>query len=400
MNSNPSILTFADPSQLCLEIPTAQLAIASQQSQNFSGPNACWNAYLNSLCASAVLPWLREEFAPQAKVWQGLTTHTHFWEFVNGVAVTLDNVRFVLIPSESIDIDEMRVPQEWIDIPSWSADYYLAVQVEPDEGWVRVWGYATHQQLKTRGTYDASDRTYYLNAEDAIAQSAAPRAIADISVLWVARQLGIEEATKAAIAPLPALSLAQADSLLARLGDRSIMVPRLAIPFTLWGALLEHGGWRKQLYQRRLGRQEQWSAIEWLQRGVSQFAEQFGWERVNLQSAWQGARGEETSAPSSVLSRQLLIEGQAYELRAIPIGNLEERIWRFELRNTAVGGMIPNGFKLRLLSEDLQSFDNNEDVATGVVERLYVEVAIAPGEGIVWEVEPAPEDSDLEILRF
>ncbi|MCU0536190.1 MAG: DUF1822 family protein [Hydrococcus sp. Prado102] len=391
MNPNPSILTFAEPSQLCLEIPIEKREVASRQSQNFSTPNACWNAYLNSLCASAVLPWLQEEFAPQAKVWRGLTAYTHFWEFVNGIAVTLDSVRFLLIPSESIDIDEMRVPQEWIDIPSWSADYYLAVQVEPDEGWVRVWGYATHQQLKTRGTYDASDRTYCLDAEDAIA---------DISVLWVARQLGIEEATKAAMSPLPALSLAQADSLLARLGERAVIVPRLAVPFTLWGALLEHGGWRKQLYQKRLGRQEQWSAIEWLQRGVSQFAEQLGWERVNLQTAWQGARGEETTAPSSVLSRQLSIEGRAYELRAIPIGNLEERIWRFELRNTAVGGMIPNGFKLRLLTEDLQFFDNNEDVATGLVERLYVEVAIAPGEGLVWEVEPTPEDSDLEILRF
>lgn len=391
MTSNPSILTFADPSQLCLEIPTAQFAVASRQSQHFSSSNACWNAYLNSLCAAAVVPWLQEEFDPQAKIWQGLTAYSHFWEFVNGVAITLDNVRILLIPSESIDIDEMRVPQEWIDIPSWSADYYLAVQVEPDEGWVRVWGYATHQQLKTRGTYDASDRTYTLDAEDAIA---------DVSVLWVARQLGIEETTKAAIAPLPALSLAQADNLLARLGDRSIIVPRLAIPFTMWGALLEHGGWRKQLYQKRLGRQEQWSAIEWLQRGVSEFAQQWGWERVSLQSAWQGSRGEETAAPASILSRQLAIEGQAYELRAIPVGNLEERVWRFELRNTAMGGMIPSGFKLRLLTEDLQAFDNNEDVASEVVERLYVEVAIAPGEGIVWEVEPSPEDSDLEILRF
>jgi Protein of unknown function (DUF1822) len=391
MNSNPTILTFAEPSQLCLEIPAAQRAIASQQSQNFSTSNACWNAYLNSLCVSAVLPWLQEEFDAQAKVWQGLTAYTHFWEFVNGIAITLNNIRFLLIPSESIDLDEMRVPQEWLDIPSWSADYYLAVQVEPDEGWVRVWGYATHQQLKTMGTYDASDRTYLLNAEDAIA---------DISVLWVARQLGIEDSTKAAVAPLPALSLAQADSLLARLGDRAVIVPRLAVPFTLWGALLEHGGWRKQLYQRRLGRQEQWSAIEWLQRGVSQFAEQWGWERVSLQGTWQGARGEETIAPSSVLSRQLTIEGQAYELRVIPIGNLEERIWRFELRNTAIGGTVPSGFKLRLLTEDLQSFDNNEDVAPEVVERLYVEVAIAPGEGLVWEVEPTPEDGDLEILRF
>jgi len=26
------------------------------------------------------------------------------------------------------------VPQEWVDIPEWAADYYLAVQVNPDSG--------------------------------------------------------------------------------------------------------------------------------------------------------------------------------------------------------------------------------------------------------------------------
>lgn len=65
-----------------------------------------------------------------------------------------------------------------------------------------------------------------------------------------------------------------------------------------------------------------------------------------------------------------------------------------------MGAAIPGGFKLRLLTEDLQPFPNNEDVATTAVELLFVDVALQPGEGIVWEIEPLPENYDREILRF
>jgi hypothetical protein len=100
------------------------------------------------------------------------------------------------------------------------------------------------------------------------------------------------------------------------------------------------------------------------------------------------------------LSRQLVIAGQTYELRIIPINNLLGGIWRFELCNASPGGCIPGGFKLRLLTEDRQPFENNEDVATTASERLYVEVELGSGEGLVWETEPIPENYDMEILRF
>ncbi|PSO81051.1 MAG: hypothetical protein BRC41_15925 [Cyanobacteria bacterium QH_9_48_43] len=47
-----------------------------------------------------------------------------FWEVVNGTAIALSGVRLVLIPSEAADLSELRVPQEWVDIPSWGGDYY------------------------------------------------------------------------------------------------------------------------------------------------------------------------------------------------------------------------------------------------------------------------------------
>lgn len=374
---------FADPKQVWLESP-----LAPTEEYQFSTPSSRWNAILNSICLNTVLPWLTE-YAPQAKVEFNSAALPSFWELVNGTAIGMNTTRLVLIPSETIDPSELRVPQEWVDIPSWAADYYLAVQVS-DQGWVRIWGYTTHQQLKVKGHCDPSDRTYSLDEEDLIL---------DLNVLWVARQLCPQEPTRGASTPLPALPLAQAENLLQRLGDPAISTPRLEVPFEFWGALLEHGGWRQRLYERRQGLPEQWSILQWLQAGISNFAQQIGWQQIQFQPNLVGARGVEQPTTVPVLSRQLLIAGQAYQLQVIPQGNPEERIWRFQLLSL-LGAPIPSGFKLRLLTEDLQTFANNEDTATTAVDRLYIEVALESGEGVVWEIEPVPENYNQEILRF
>ncbi|NDJ22169.1 DUF1822 family protein [Nostoc sp. B(2019)] len=389
MTADTSVFIFANPTDLILEIPTATQNRANPQTQSFSNLASRYQAYINELCLSAVLPWLQEDLTPQAKVWPNPTVLSSFWELVNGIALTSGASRFILVPSETIDLSELRVPQEWVDIPSWAGDYYLAVQVEPDEGYVKVWGYCTHEQLKAKGNYDVGDRTYSLDATDIIK---------DISVLAVARELCPEELTRRTIQQLPTIPQQQAQNLIDRLGNPEILTPRLAIPFQLWGALIEHGGWRQNLYQRRLGLPEQWSVLQWLQSGVSQVAETVGWGELHLELSAR-ARGIEETQPQQVLSRQLAIAGQIYEL-ITPQGEPEATIWRFELRNIAVGAAIPGGFKLRLLTEDLQSFPNNEDIAITAVEQLYVEVSLEPGEGIVWEIEPLPENYDREILKF
>lgn len=383
--------TFANPTDLILEIPTPAQNQANLQSPAFSNPTSRYQGYINELCLSAVLPWLQEDFTRQAKVWPTTTALPSFWELVNGTAVVLDATRFILVPSETIDLSELRVPQEWVDLPSWVGDYYLAVQVEADEGYVRVWGYCTHEQLKNQGSYDAGDRTYSLDATEIIN---------DISVLAVTQEFCPQTNTRSAISPLPNLPQQQAQNLINRLGKSEVLTPRLAIPFQLWGGLIEHGGWRQSLYQQRLGLPEQWSVLQWLQNGVSQAAENIGWGRLNLQLSYVGGRGVEDTQPDSILSRQLAIAGQTYELLVTPQGEADVLVWRFELRNATVGAAIPGGFKLRLLTEDLQPFPNNEDIATNAVEQLFVEVALEPGEGIVWEVEPLPENYDREILKF
>ncbi|MBD2253942.1 DUF1822 family protein [Nostoc parmelioides] len=387
MTANPTVFTFADSTDLILEIPDS--TTANIDSQLFSHPYSRYQAYLNELCLKAVLPWLQEDFSTQTKVWPSTITLASLWELVNGTAVTIDGKRFILVPSENIDHSELRVQQEWVDLPTWAGDYYLAVQVYGE--YVKVWGYCTHAQLKHQGKYDPGDRTYSLDITDIVN---------DMSVLAVARDLCPDEITRNTLAALPTLTPEQAQNLITRLSNPEIINPRLAIPFQLWGALIEHGGWRQSLYERRLGLPEQRSVLEWLQSGVSQVAQTMGWGRLNLQLSAAGAKSAEDRQTGVTLSRRLTIAGQLYELLITPQGEPDAPYWRFELRNAAVGAVIPGGFKLRLLTEDLQSFPNNEDMATNAVEQLYVEVALEAGEGIVWEIEPLPENYDREILKF
>jgi hypothetical protein len=373
-----------DSQKLYLEITQSP----EEQKQLYSTDGAAQRGWINQKCLQAFLPWFKEEIAPTARVYPNSAALPSFWEVVNGTAITFDRDRLVLIPTLAMDDDELRVPQEWVDIPEWVADYYVAVQVNPDDGWMKIFGYTTHQILKTKGVYDAGDRTYSLENEDLIP---------DINVLWVTRQLHEPEALRAEIAPLDSIAKTQAENLLERLGDRDVKFPRLAVPFSLWGALLAHSGWRKKLYELRQGLVIQWSIPQWLQTGVTNLAQQWGWEKREFAIASGGMRSAE---PFLGLSRQIIVAKHRYELRVFPKSASENYVWRFELQSTTPGGQIPVGFKLRLLTEDLQAFENNEDTATTPVDMLYLEVILERGEGLVWEIEPTPEDYDREILRF
>ncbi|BAZ10263.1 hypothetical protein NIES4071_20780 [Calothrix sp. NIES-4071] len=377
--SSPSLLD----NEHILEIPPTSTA----PEQGFSTAGACQRALINQLCLDAFLCMLREEFSVTSKIYPNHAALASIWEFVNGTAISFGSVRLILIPTLAMDGDELRVSQEWIDIPEWVGDYYLAVQVNPDEGWIRVYGYTNHQKIKTLGVYNPSDRTYSVESEDLIQ---------DLNVLWLTTQY-YPEVTRAEVTALQPLPQTQAENLLQRLGS-NIKFPRLEIPFQLWGALLAHGGWRQRLYELRQGLTQQTSVIQWLTDGVSNFATQLGWSTREFLAAPSSMRSREASTVG--LSRQLLVSNSIYELRVFSKGNAEELVWRFELRSSNPDNLIPSGFKLRLLTEDLQTFTNNEDTATAPVEQLYVEVMLESGEGIVWEVEPTPEDYEREILRF
>ena len=383
MFNSPAPFTI-NSEHLYLEIPDS-LSIPEHPYSTSGGTRRAW---LNQMCLQAFLPWFREEIAPNAKVAPNLKALPSFWEVVNGTAITFNSYRLILIPTLAIDNDELRVAQEWVDIPEWVADYYVAVQVNPDDGYIEICGYTTHYKLKTQGIYDFGDRTYSLESDDLIQ---------DLNVLWVTHQTSSPENLRAEVESLSPISPTQAENLLARLGNSDLKFPRLAVPFPLWGALLAQDKWRKKLSQLRQGKGVKWSIPQWLQTGVNNIAQQCGWSRKELIVVPVGMRSRETV---SGIARQLIIAGNPYEFRIFPTSQGDNLVWRFELQSTIPEGQIPAGFKLRLLTEDLQPFENNEDIAQAYVDMLYLEVMLEPGEGLVWETEPKADNYQQEVLWF
>ncbi len=235
---------FAEPKEWWLEVLPSTRAECWEQSQQHATSNSRWNAYINQVCLNVFLEKMQADNAPEANIWLDTTQVSAVWEIVNGSAIAIGGTRFILIPAEAIDDGELEVPQEWVDIPSWAGDYYIAVQIRPEGDILRAWGYTTHHELKTKANYDASDRTYCIDAEDLNC---------DMNALWVGCQFYPEAQTREAVSILPELSTAQAENLIKRLGNSSILFPRLAIPFATWGALLENENWRQRLFEIRIG---------------------------------------------------------------------------------------------------------------------------------------------------
>jgi hypothetical protein len=385
-----------NPTELVLELNTSTINQAWEGSQNAANPNSRWQSYLNQVALNTFLTWVKAEEDAVAKAGFDPATQADIWEVVNGSAINLKDSKLVLIPSEAEDKSELRVPQEWVDIPEWVADYYLAVQVNVDAGYLRVWGYATHQQLKNNGSLNHGERTYTLSDDELIT---------DIEVLWVARELCPEEITQTAVAPSSSISATQADNLIERLGNQAQLLPRLAVPFATWAALIQNPSWCRRLAKTRRGVAVKTPVVQWLQQGISNLTADFGWRQIEMTPSVVGARGVATpettsnnSVPAFGLAKQIAIANQAYELKILPLE--EAGSWRFELSCLTPGCMIPAGFKLRLLDEDLQGFADNEDIAVEPVEQLCLEVDLDEGECLVWQIEPTPDNYQPEVLQF
>ncbi|HLO51823.1 MAG TPA: DUF1822 family protein [Kamptonema sp.] len=232
--------------RLRLTIDEADRETAWQKAQHHSNPISRYNAYLNATCLPAFLIWLSEwlveETLPQPSVWHDPNLAS-IWEVVNGTAIEIGETRLVLIPSDEGDLEELSVPQEWVDIPNWSADYYLAAQVnldgDEDELWMEVWGFATHSQLKNESRYNGRDRTYSLAIEE-LTES--------LTVIQITLGLNLQ----ADVSPLPSLSKVESAKMLEILGDSSVYSPRLKVPFEKWAAFLANDEYRQHLYEKRL----------------------------------------------------------------------------------------------------------------------------------------------------
>ena len=246
------------PEQLLLEFTSKEQKQAWQkmQSINYISVTACWQMYLNYLCLHTLLNYLNREhyfnFNPQ--VWKQSELPS-FWQILTGTAIESNRQRLIIIPQEEKSSSELRIPREWVDIPSWAGNYYLGIEINLEQCWMRVWGYTTYEQLRTKGKYDAVDETYCLPVEELIEE---------LTTLWTMVEFALDGKLQLESTYLgefaktketldffpPSLSVDRARALLARLnkGDRGCL--RLNLPFKEWAALITDDRWRQKLYQQ------------------------------------------------------------------------------------------------------------------------------------------------------
>ncbi len=242
--------------------------------RTYSNVTARNNARLNQLCLQKTQAWLTEI---------GIESHPTFspaqmdsiWDVVSGCALTVGNRRLILIPSNKSDREELTVPQEWVDIPAWMGDYYLAVQIDLDERRMNIWGYTSHRTLRETGTFDRSERTYSISSDFLVPE---------LNILWMAQMLDLQEITT--VPPIPQL-VADSTSAIDRLSQPSPYSPRLNLDFNTWAAIVSNDDLREDLHQRRLQvgvlqtvTTPRLSLTGWLKQEFGQALEQ-GWYLVN-----------------------------------------------------------------------------------------------------------------------
>lgn len=200
-------------------------------------------AFINNLCLNTFMKWLADEPDLQENCQLPSPSPDLYrrWELVDGIDLNFNQTRIVLIPSEQINTYEFRIPQEWVDIPNWAANYYLAAQLNVEAGWLRIWGFISHQEVLKKAQYDSIDGTYCIPNRDLIA---------DIDVMWVAQKLCTLPQPQ--VKPLPQLSETQANIIIQKLSKQTFCSPRLDISFPEWAAILSSDKYRQALYDRNI----------------------------------------------------------------------------------------------------------------------------------------------------
>jgi Protein of unknown function (DUF1822) len=215
---------------------------------------------LNQLCMVAVKKWLGEVFDLEIKsvfpcTFGGKENLEFISQLVNGFALQLGKTRLVFIPSQAIDLTEVEIPQEWVDLPNWAADYYIPIQVDVEGKYLHLWTFISHYNLKNSGEFDRVLQNYEI--PDGTESK-------NLDVLFTAcelHSLGELIPKRAAIDPVSTLSTADATELINQLQQNSsLSSPRLKLSFNRWGAILSDG----QLLERYCYREVEIDLGEWL----------------------------------------------------------------------------------------------------------------------------------------
>ncbi|MBR8826322.1 MAG: DUF1822 family protein [Gomphosphaeria aponina SAG 52.96 = DSM 107014] len=232
---------------ILLEISPESQNLAWEETEAFSCPGNRWQAYLNRLSLEGILAWLAENYTGEASVWKSEELPS-IWEFVNGSAITINDKRIVILPCSQINCEyaadefELAIPGEWVEIPSWAGDYYLAVQINVEVGIMRILAYTTQRKIQEKAVYDRDFHLYYLEQKDLIL---------DPNVLLLSLDFCQEQSTKGVITTPQQISPMEAEKLLAKLGNPELVLPKRQVFSGIWNALLANDTWRLRMYRKR-----------------------------------------------------------------------------------------------------------------------------------------------------
>jgi hypothetical protein len=285
-----------DPTSIWLDITPDEI-ITNSNLGDYSNPTGISNAQLNQLCLVKLQTWLADRDIPHQPSFNDDESST-IWDIVTGCAIEIGKQRLILIPTDNLDRDELRVPQEWVDLPNWAGDYYLGVQIDLDSQMMNIWGFNSHQALKERGRYSQSDRTYSLDSDSLVS---------NLDLLWIAEELALTP--RNIVAELPTLSLERALELIQVLSQPSPYSPRLLLNFAEWGAIMNNPNLRSQLYQTRI----QLNAIVQAPAPTFRLSDWLRQEFTNaLANGWESYRSIAVMSPSynNTIERSKLINLQ------------------------------------------------------------------------------------------
>jgi hypothetical protein len=247
MNTTIELLTRIYPRQIWLDLRAVAISFESLDSERVLS-----RADLDRLCVIPIKAWLDRTM--DLKVMDifpcklaGRNEIEFISQLVAGFNIQIGKTKLVFIPSDAIDIAEFAVPQEWVDLPNWAADYYIPVRADLTHSCLQLWGFVSHRDLKLRAQFDRVFRNYHVAAEDTTEE---------LDLLIAACQLqadGVESSTQVRIAPLAELTAAELDRSLQQLRSPQLRLsPRLSLDFSHWSNILNNANYlTKYLSQSR-----------------------------------------------------------------------------------------------------------------------------------------------------
>ncbi|WP_071518305.1 DUF1822 family protein [Geitlerinema sp. PCC 9228] len=357
-----------------LEIPADLHQQAQERSQTHAVAGLRLQVYWNLVCQELLTPWLEDCLAGTPIAVHSHPPHPRQWELLNGCTWQLQGeerqpVTLVCLPDETMDRSEFRVPREWVDVPRLVGDYYLAVEVNPEQGWLEVWGYATHAQIKTDGKYDPCDRTYCLSSS---------YLIPDTNCLWVMLQLGSER-TRRAIPPLPSLSAERTDVLIRQLSQAEIVLPRQQLSFAEWGALLQRSPVLEEICHHRQLPGDRTPEVTHLDR----------WLENVFEAGWQSLEVLLGRTPEWAMGwRRESAEHLCRRVKAIDFADPYPPLWLFVLLEPETDGQL--GIRMRLLPKSVDAC---------LPASLRLTLRSAEGDE-VQTVQARQQDKSIQFKRF